>query len=517
MNQAAYTLRASPLKRDRAQRGEDNVQIGRLFRAVRPYIAALAVIGTAAMLVFAIYFTQTELPWVTFLTGVFVASILAMTVRATRSQWVLARRSAKLSLVQEKLAQESRLREKAEEKLAALQPRLYLIDEALPVMVAYADAGGHFQYHNRPFRDWLNLGPHQINRRPLRNVLGPKLYGEMAGDIHQVVAGRPVQREWTTMSGEATYRLSARYLPHFGDNNKVEGFHVLITDLIEHKDVRPPAQSASPVAAPAMPEAAATNAEEAGTTEEQQDAASRIVAALQKDEFQLFGQRIVALQSSGQPDHHEILIRLMEEEESMMPPGAFFPIAEKYGLMPHLDRWVVEHVLERLSNRDSSDPRPQASMFFINVASATILDQEFRRFVGERLKEHELQGGVMCFELMPEALSEVHSDAIEFAKQVRAHGCRIALCGFGREQMSFDLLRDFQVDFLKIDGSVILGMLRDPSQLAKVIAINRVAKTIGVKTIAELVEDAATIAKLREIGVDYAQGFGIDRPKPLAR
>jgi EAL domain-containing protein (putative c-di-GMP-specific phosphodiesterase class I)/PAS domain-containing protein len=495
------------------------MQIGRVYRAVRPYVAALAVVGTAATLVFAIYFTQTELPWVTFLTGVFVASIIAMTVRATRSQWVIARRSAKLSLVQEKLTQQSRLREKAEEKLAALQPRLYLIDEALPVMVAYADAGGRFQYHNRPFRDWLNLGPHHINRRPLRNVLGPKLYGEMAGDIHQVMAGRPVLRDWTTMSGEAIYRLSARYLPHFGDNNKVEGFHVLITDLTEHKDVRPPARSASPVAAPALPEAAATNAGDAITEPSfEKDAASRIVAALKKDEFQLFGQRIVALPTgSGEPNHCEILIRLIEEEESMMPPGAFFPIAEKYGLMPHLDRWVVEHALERLSNRDSSEARPQASMFFINVASATLLDREFPRFVGERLKQHELQGGLICFELMREALSEVRSDAIEFAKQIRAHGCRIALCGFGREPMSFDLLRDIQVDFLKIDGSVILGMLRDPSHLARVVAINRVAKTIGVKTIAELVEDAATIAKLRDIGVDFAQGFGIDRPQPLAQ
>jgi EAL domain-containing protein (putative c-di-GMP-specific phosphodiesterase class I) len=104
----------------------------------------------------------------------------------------------------------------------------------------------------------------------------------------------------------------------------------------------------------------------------------------------------------------------------------------------------------------------------------------------------------------------------EFSRQVRQCGCRVALSGFGRDRVLFDLIRGFQVEFLKIDGSIILGILQDPLKLAKVIAINRVAKMIGVKTIAEMVESEETIASLREIGIDFAQGFGISRPRPLA-
>jgi EAL domain-containing protein (putative c-di-GMP-specific phosphodiesterase class I)/PAS domain-containing protein len=472
-----------------------------LNRAVRTYISAFLVIGLAGVLVFAIYFTQADLPWVTFLTGIFVASILALTARASRSEWALTRRSAKLSSVQDKLAQEMAQRRKAEAALAAVQPRLYLIDEALEVMVVYADAAGNCLYHNRPFRDWLNLGPHQIDGRPLRNVLGPQVYGEMAADIRQVMEGRPVEAHWVQKTPKgAAYRLSARYLPHLGGKN-VLGFHALITDFPE-QEVR--------AAAAAQP--AAPKVEAAAESGEQIDMASRIVAALQKDEFSLFRQKIVSLQP-GQPEHYEVLIRLMEEEDNMMPPGAFFPVAEKYGLMPHLDRWVVGHVIERASYQKRSD----GSMFFINVSGATITDKGFAKFLAEQLARHGVQGGVLCFEVAKADFRIAHADAVEFARQVRAHGCRVALSGFGRDQVSMDVLRDFQLDFLKIDGRVILGVLRDPAFLARVVAIQRIAKAIGVKTVAELVEDDATIAKLRALGVDLAQGFGIDRPQVFTR
>lgn len=205
----------------------------------------------------------------------------------------------------------------------------------------------------------------------------------------------------------------------------------------------------------------------------------------------------------------------MEEEETMVPPGMFFPLAEKYGLMAHLDRWVVQHVAEWVTRKKPAQDQLKNSIFFINVSEATIADPGFPEYLRLTLQEYDVSGSALCFEVTDSVLASSTADVAEFARQVRQCGCLVALSGFGRDRVLFDLIRGFQVEFLKIDGSVILDILRDPLKLAKVTALNRVAKQIGVKTIAEMVENEETISSLREIGIDFAQGFGISRPRPL--
>jgi EAL domain-containing protein (putative c-di-GMP-specific phosphodiesterase class I) len=155
-------------------------------------------------------------------------------------------------------------------------------------------------------------------------------------------------------------------------------------------------------------------------------------------------------------------------------------------------------------------------MYFINVSGATMGDSGFPEFLHLTLQKHGLPGAALCFEIPNSELASRASVVAEFARQVAQRGCRVAISGFGRDKILFDLIRGFRVEFFKIDGSIIFNILRDPVDLAKVTAINRVAKKIGVKTIAELVESEETVAKLRDVGVDYAQGFGISRPQPLA-
>ena len=155
-------------------------------------------------------------------------------------------------------------------------------------------------------------------------------------------------------------------------------------------------------------------------------------------------------------------------------------------------------------------------MFFINVSGATIIDPGFPEFLQLTLLEYGVAGTALCFEIPESELAARTTEVAEFARQVRQCGCCVALSGFGRDRVLFDLIRGFQVEFLKIDGSLILNILHDPVKLAKVTALNQVAKKIGVKTVAELVESEETIVKLREIGIDFAQGFGISRPRPLA-
>jgi len=499
------------------------MQIRKMFHAVRPFISAVAVIATGAVLVFAIYFTELGHQWTTFLAGILVAAILAEATRLSRAEWVLMRRTAQLSSLKDKFEREMQLRKKAEEAVAASKPRLHLIDEVLPIMVALIDVEGRCQYHNRAFMDWLRLRPEQINGRHMREVLGAKVYQETATAVRQSLDGHPVHYERTQMMPDgAVYRLSVDHLPQFGEDGKVTGFYMLVKDITSPGDVRMPAPAspsgAGSAAAPVfVQERKAGQVMAVDSSADQNDVSSRIMTAIEKGEFRLFCQLISPLAvNSGAAEHYEILVRLMEEEEGMMPPGEFFPLAEKYGLMPHLDRWVVQHVAECVSRQNSPDEKRDRPMFFINMSAATIGDPGFPEFLQLTLLEHGVPGAALCFEIPNSELASRTSVVAEFARRVRQCGCRVALSGFGRDRILFDLIRGFQVEFLKIDGGLIFNMHRDPADLAKITTINRVAKNIGVKTVAELVESEESIAKLREIGIDFAQGFGISRPRPLA-
>lgn len=484
----------------------------KIFSAVRPFISVLAVIATAAVLVSAIYFTEIGTQWITFLTGILLAAILAETTRRSRAETIVMRRTAQLSAIKSKLERELQLRKLAEQAVAAGKSRLHLIDEVLPTMVALVDREGHCRYHNRAFMDWLRLRPEQINGRHMREVLGARVYQETATAVRQALDGRALHYERTQkMPDGAFFRLSIEHLPQFGEDGKVTGFYMLINDITEPDDVRTqvPAESS-----------ADQNMFVDAYSEQitAQHDANLIREAIEHGEFSLLCQLITPLSAdSGGDGHYEILVRLMEEEEGMIPPGMFFPLAEKHGLMPHLDRWVVQHIADWVAHENPRTEGPESSMYFINVSGATIADRGFPEFLQLTLLEYGVPGSALCFEIPDSELALRTGEVAEFARQVRHYGCRVALSGFGRDQVLFDLIRGFQVEFLKIDGSIILDILRDPVKLAKVTAINRVAKKIGVKTIAELVEDDETIAKLREIGIDFAQGFGISRPRPMTK
>lgn len=486
--------------------------IGRkLFRAVRPFISAVAVIATATVLVFAIYFTQLGAQWITFLTGILVAAILAEATRRSHAEWSLTRRTAQLSKVKSKLDRETKLRNSAEQAIAASKSRLHLIDEMLPTMIAFVDKEGGCQYCNRAFMKWLNLRPEQVNRRHMREVLGNKVYQETATAVRQSLDGHAVRYERSqTMSNGSVYRLAVEHIPQFGEDGKAAGFYMLINDITEPGDVRRTDSHESSVDQNLFVDAYSEQITG-------QHDSNMIRAAIENGEFTLYCQLITSLVTdSDQIEHYEILLRLNEEEGSMLPPGTFFPLAEKYGLMTNLDRWVVQHVAEWIARHNSREGVAGNSMHFINVSGATLADSGFPEFLQLTLLEYDVPGTALCFEISDSDLASRTGDVAEFARQVRQCGCRIALSGFGRDRVLFDLIRGFQVEFLKIDGGVILGMLRDPAKLAKVKAINRVAKVIGVKTIAEMVETDETIASLGEIGIDFAQGFGISRPRPLA-
>lgn len=486
------------------------------FRTVRPVITTLAVIATGAALVGAIYFTLLALQWVAFLSGVLVAAMLAEATRVSRIEWLAMLRRARLDAAKDKLEHETVLRHNAEAALAADKPRLLLMDEAIPTMIAFIDAEGHCQYHNRAFRDWLHLRPEHIQGQHIRKVFGAKVYEETATAIRQALDGNPVHFErMQQMQDGSIYKLHVDHLPQFTADGKVSGFFMLMSDITSPQDLHAPVaeRQNAPHEASSVQDSYvdAFSGQVIANTD-----ASQIRKAIENGSFRLYCQLISPLhEEAGEPDHYEILVRLLEEEEGMMPPGAFFPLAEKFGLMPHLDRWVVQHVAQWAAHQPvRADGK--ASMFFINLAGATLADTGFPEFVRLTLLEYGVPGARLCFEITETELAASSAAAAGFARQSRELGCRIAVSCFGRDRVSFDLLRGIRIDYLKLDGSIVFNILRDPVSLAKLVAIRDVAGKLGVQTIAELVEDEETLAKLRESGIDYAQGFGISHPQPLA-
>lgn len=480
-------------------------------RVTRPFtliwVALIALIAFA----FSLYFASTQ--WRFFFAGILIAVLLLEVTRLSRAKLTAMRRTEQL--LKSKLEYEILAHKLSKEQLAESQARLRLIDEVLPIMVVLVDIEGLCRYHNRAFLEWLHLRPSQVTGRHLREVFGAKVYHEIAAANRKSLEGHVVQYEHTqTMPDGALYKLAVQHLPQFSADGKVTGFYMLLTDITKPADVRTAAKAVQFVST-IPPSASVQNLFIDSFSEQmigEKEAANRIMHAIEKGEFRLFCQQIRPL--SPHPDHvahHEILIRLVEEEESLMPPGAFFPLAEKYGLMPHLDRWVVRHLVAWLAEH----PQEAGAMFFINIADATIADVGFPEFLQCLLLEHGVSGSRLCFEI-PDAELSVHATQVaDFVHRIRQSDCQIALSGFGRVRVLFDQINGFHIEFLKIDGSIVLEILRDPVALAKASAIHRVAKEIGVQTIAEFVEHEDIISKLAELGIDFAQGFGISQPCPL--
>ena len=243
------------------------------------------------------------------------------------------------------------------------------------------------------------------------------------------------------------------------------------------------------------------------------DPERRLVKAFDNDEFMLFGQSIVPLDGAkALPFCLEILIRLREEEQNLTPPGAFLPILEYFEMMPVLDRWVIQHTAEWWRAKNGVPN----TVLNINLSPETLDGADFPDFVDQQLQDHRLPAGAICFEVIGSEVAAGSEQAMKSIGALKAFGCRFAIAGFGRDSISFDALRTAGASVVKIDGGIVREIHRDPVARAKVRSIQRVCAKAAVRTVAEFVEQAETLAALREIGVDYAQGYGISKPEPLA-
>jgi diguanylate cyclase (GGDEF)-like protein/PAS domain S-box-containing protein len=239
---------------------------------------------------------------------------------------------------------------------------------------------------------------------------------------------------------------------------------------------------------------------------------TRIQHALEDDKFCLYAQSIVPLDNSTYK-HYELLIRMIDEKGVVIPPGAFLPAAERYNLITQIDRWVIESSFRLLAENPLF--QNQISFISINLSGQSLAEQDLLDLIIKRLDETGIKGEKICFEITETAAISNIVSAKKFISTLKELGCRFALDDFGSGLSSFAYLKNLPVDYLKIDGMFVKDIVDDPIDHAMVKSINEVGHVMGMKTIAEFVENDEIKGMLREIGVNYAQGYGIDIPMPL--
>jgi diguanylate cyclase (GGDEF)-like protein len=240
----------------------------------------------------------------------------------------------------------------------------------------------------------------------------------------------------------------------------------------------------------------------------------RLRAGLENNSFDLYCQAIVPLRAiAGAPARfYEILVRVQDTD--LVLPAAFIPAAERYHLMPSIDRWVIGTVFSMLAQH-AVRGQDDGACFAINLSGQSLGDEKFLDFVTQQFAEHRLSPRSICFEITETAAIANLTRARDFIARFKGMGCHFALDDFGSGLSSFGYLKNLPVDYLKIAGDFIARMAEDPVDCAMVEAINQVGHVMGLITVAESVENALIVQRLRASGVDYAQGLGIDTPKPL--
>jgi diguanylate cyclase (GGDEF)-like protein len=239
---------------------------------------------------------------------------------------------------------------------------------------------------------------------------------------------------------------------------------------------------------------------------------SRINQALEKDQFLLYRQLILPLHDgSGYEPHFEILLRLQDETGKIISPFFFIPAAERYNLMPKIDRWVIKNALYKMAAAQTSRPMSCS----INLSGQSFCESGFVEFVMEQIRKSGVAAKNICFEITETAAVSNLAQAVDFINTLKNIGCKFSLDDFGSGMSSFTYLKNLPVDYLKIDGYFVKNMLEDKIDHAMVASINQIGQVMELKTIAEFVENDAILQELKIMGIDYGQGYGIGKPEPF--
>ncbi|NNC55749.1 MAG: EAL domain-containing protein, partial [Pseudomonadales bacterium] len=244
----------------------------------------------------------------------------------------------------------------------------------------------------------------------------------------------------------------------------------------------------------------------------QMDWVARIHEGIREKRFQLYAQMIESLNGERRA-HAEILLRYEDVDSNIIPPGAFLPAAERYDIISKLDRYVVENTLHQLVNHPEIFER--ISRVSINLSGQSVADESFLAFIFEQFERWPEMSNRICFEITETAAMHDVAVAQDFINKIRTLGCEFSLDDFGSGLSSFAYLKNLPVDFVKIDGEFVRDIASDETHYAMIRSINDIAHLMQKRTVAEFVEDDEIKALLKDLGVDYAQGYGIHKPQPL--
>jgi diguanylate cyclase (GGDEF)-like protein/PAS domain S-box-containing protein len=244
--------------------------------------------------------------------------------------------------------------------------------------------------------------------------------------------------------------------------------------------------------------------------------ALRLARAVDESHFRLYAQPIRPLQP-GQParPRFEILLRLPDDQGGVEAAADFLPRAERYNLMPAIDRWVVRETIALLGQWHCEHPDSELPVCSINLSASALAEESLLPFVEQQLAKYGLPSGTLCFEIAEAAALANLARSVRFLSGVRTAGCEVALEGFGSGVTSFTYLKALPVDFLKIGGPFVQGIVEDPMYGSIVGAVNQIGRSMGISTIATQVGSKPVLKKLRALGIGYAQGHALKRPAPL--
>ncbi|WRH64918.1 MAG: EAL domain-containing protein [Planktothrix sp. GU0601_MAG3] len=249
--------------------------------------------------------------------------------------------------------------------------------------------------------------------------------------------------------------------------------------------------------------------------------AAQIPRALEEDRFCLYYQPIVEVNPTSKSHKHgEILLRLRDISGQLVPPMAFIPAAERYDLMKSIDRWVISTVfsyLEKDNQSLNSTPNTSKNQDFyaINLSGASLNDNQFIEFLYQQFELYKIPPTMICFEITETVAIANLKKAVQLIQSFKELGCSFALDDFGSGMSSFSYLKALPIDYLKIDGGFVKDILTDPVGREIVESIHRIGRVMKIKTIAEFVENDAILTELKNIGINYVQGYGIGKPQPF--
>ena len=241
---------------------------------------------------------------------------------------------------------------------------------------------------------------------------------------------------------------------------------------------------------------------------------SKLTRACEDSSFDLYYQPIVPIgRGTDAREHFELLLRLRDETGGVIAPAEFIPAAERYNVMPAIDRWVVRQALERIVHRGASGIKPYTVA--VNLSGNSLNDARFLEYLIGELSGRRLAPGAVCFEITETAAIANLGNVVYFMRELKARGCHFALDDFGSGLSSFMYLKTLPVDYIKIDGQFIENIVHDPVDRSMVEAISRIGTAMGIHTVAERVESVDVLQELARLGIGFAQGFHIARPRSI--